>query len=88
MPKKKYRYIKLPGTHRQRNRARNLLKCQSIDTGWQVWGGEGSHFVTKNDKENFVCSCDVYQKENKLCSHIIKVQMQLGIFPERKLVEA
>lgn len=85
--KKQYRYIKLPGTHKQRNRARNLLKCHQVNGNtWVINGGEGEH-VVKLYVEELSCSCDVFQKEKKLCSHVIKVQMELGIFPERKLVE-
>jgi hypothetical protein len=83
MPKRKARlFQKLPGSHRQRNRARNLLHCESFSHGWRVWGGENVHFVEKVGTE-LACDCDVFNKENKLCSHIIKVQMSLGIFPER-----
>lgn len=81
MSKKKL-FNKLPGSHRQRNRARNILQCAPHLHGWHVWGGEKTHFVEKIGTE-LVCDCDVFNKENKLCSHIIKVQMSLSIFPER-----
>jgi hypothetical protein len=81
MSKKKHlQYQALPGTHRQRNRARLLLKCTAIKGGWLITGGENEHIVTPT-QDKFICDCNVYLIENKLCSHVIKVQMELGIFP-------
>lgn len=80
MRRPRMQYQKLPGSHKQRNRARNLLKCQKAGDKWLVYGGEASHYVTQNGSE-FECDCGVCQNENKLCSHIIKVKMELSLFP-------
>ena len=74
-------FKKLPGSHKQRNRARNLLHCESFLHGWRVWGGENSHFVEMMGTE-LGCDCEI-NKNGQICSHIIKVQMKLGAFPER-----
>lgn len=84
--KKKFQYYKpLPGTARQRNRARNLLKCEPVKGGWIISGGDNEHFV-KPLNDNLVCDCNVAVKENKLCSHVIKVQMVLGVFPTEPIL--
>ena len=80
--KKVKEFKRLPGSNRQRNRARNLLKCATTPNGWEVYGGENTHLVVQIGTD-LACDCDVYNKEEKICSHIIKVQMDLGIFPER-----
>lgn len=85
MPKKKMQYKKMPGSHRQRNRAKHLLKCNPIVDGWYVYGGENGHVVKQIGTE-LTCDCDVYNKEDKLCSHIIKVQMELNLFPSEPVL--
>ena len=89
MPKSKnagMNYTKLPGSHRQRNRARLVLKCiEESDNTWIVSGGEDEHLVVRRNGV-FLCDCHV-SKAEKICSHVIKVQMVLGIFPEPTLVK-
>ena len=86
MSKKKIQYYQaLPGTSRQRNRARHLLKCEAIKGGWLITGGENNHVVNPT-QDKFICDCNVYLKENKLCSHVIKVQMELGLFPTEPIL--
>jgi len=68
-----------------RNRARNLLKCHRVnDKLWLIWGGEANHNVKVND-DIFSCDCGPFTNgQVDLCSHIIKVKMEMGIFPSRK----
>jgi hypothetical protein len=81
MSKKASYYQALPGTHRQRSRARNLLVCtENSNDSWIVSGGENEHLVIRRYGV-FLCDCYASEKEKKLCSHIIKVQMTLGQFP-------
>lgn len=83
--KKKQYYIKLPGSHKQRNRARNLLKCEVLPDGWNIYGGDQPHKVVQIGTE-LACDCDVYNREEKLCSHVIKVLMELGKFPTEPIL--
>jgi len=62
---------KQPGSQKQRQYARRVLKCKKIDENtWQVWGGREEHII-----ENFVCDCWKAQVERKICSHIIRIGM-------------
>ena len=71
----------MPGSHRQRNRAKHILKCHTVAPGmWAISGGRDPHIVTQVDQENFHCDCNVFSQSG-FCSHIIKVQMELGQFP-------
>lgn len=85
MKKQKMQYKKMPGTARQRNRARHILKCDKAGEKWLVYGGDASHYVSQTE-EGFSCECNVFQKEKKLCSHIIKVRMILGLFPTEPIL--
>ena len=85
MSKKVSYYQALPGSNKQRNRARNLLKCEPITGGWRIYGGENEHIV-RPTPDNLICDCNVYLKENKLCSHVIKVLMELGQFPTEPIL--
>jgi hypothetical protein len=80
MAKKKMRFGKLPGTYKQRNRARNLLKLEKVADGWKITGGESDHLVVQVGTD-LTCDCVIFSRDNKICSHIIKVEMELGIFP-------
>lgn len=81
MSKKVSYYKALPGTNKQRNRARNLLKCvENSKDSWTVSGGENEHLVIKRYGQ-LLCDCYAAAEEKKLCSHVIKVQMVLGQFP-------
>ena len=85
MTRKYLHYIKLPGSNKQRNRARNLLKCMSNGDGsWLITGGESPHIVSQIGTE-LSCDCRIWNVENKLCSHIIKVKMELGMFPTKPI---
>ena len=76
-------FRKLPGSHKMRNRARNLLKCHETSKGnWIVWGGDNQHTI-KQDENTFECDCNIYLEKN-ICSHVIKVKMSIGEFQERK----
>lgn len=80
--KVKKQYVKMPGSSRQRNRARHLLKCESVGTNtWKVLGGRDAHTVKIGEMGGYECDCKVYQAENKLCSHIIRVRMERNDFP-------
>lgn len=85
MSKKKIRFGKLPGSNKQRNRARNLLKLEKVPDGWRITGGESDHLVIQVGTE-LTCDCDIFTKQDRLCSHIIKVQMELGLFPEFPII--
>lgn len=65
-----------------RHHAKANLKCGEIMPNvWKVWGGENSHDVTCHDGV-YVCDCD-NSKRNGICSHIIRVKLTQGKFPER-----
>jgi hypothetical protein len=87
MPKRKaMKYVPLPGSHKQRNRARHLLKIEIVQGGYKVTGGREDHFVSEIDADlTLACDCEVYKKTD-ICSHIIKVQMELGQFPPGPLL--
>jgi len=91
MPKRKHfyqQYEPLPGSHKQRNRARNILTCkENSENSWIISGGENEHLVIRRFGGFFLCDCDIATNEKKICSHVIKVLMELGQFPtEPKLV--
>lgn len=71
-----------PGSHRQRQRARDVLHCQNVaGPYWRVWGGENEH-VVKAEGKVYLCDCRIMmEKQNTICSHIIKVRMEVGDFP-------
>jgi hypothetical protein len=86
MSKKVQYYQALPGTNRQRGRARNLLKCvTNSQDSWIVSGGENEHLVIRKYGQ-YLCDCYASETEKKLCSHIIKVQMELGVFPTQPIL--
>ncbi len=83
---KKY-YVKMPGSSRQRNRARHLLKCDKVGLNtWVVSGGENAHTVKIGSLGGYECDCRVYRIEEKLCSHIIKVRMERNDFPSEPVL--
>jgi hypothetical protein len=73
-------YEKMPGTHRQRNRAKHVLMCEKVIDGWNITGGREIHKVIQVGTD-LTCDCIIFKSEDRLCSHIIKVQMELGLFP-------
>ena len=72
----------LPGGHRQRSRARNILKAERItESNWRVSGGQNEHTVMIEGvfgKYEYICDCGFVEKE---CSHILCVMLQTE--PER-----
>lgn len=83
MTKKKTQYVKLPATHRIRNRARKL-PCVRTETGFKVTS-RVDHFLTISDN-GINCDCEFY-KGGGLCSHAVCVMMFLDVFPKRELSE-
>jgi hypothetical protein len=80
------RFYKLPGTQRQRAAAKNILVCEKINSHtFQVWGGRDKHVVKKLWILRYSCDCYCNTVEKKICSHIIKVMMFEGVYPQRKL---
>ena len=76
----------LPGSHKQRNRARKLLNATLTSPAgqWLVNGGENDHIVmTDPNGESFDYACDCWHWNEKFspCCHIIRVMMTLE--PER-----
>jgi hypothetical protein len=57
------------------------LKCHHVtkDT-WTVWGGRDTHTIKDYGENYYECDCDSY-KVNNVCSHIIRVKMELKEFP-------
>lgn len=81
MAKKKMKFGGLPGTFKQRNRARNLLRAEKLESGaWKITGGESDHIVIQAGAD-LHCDCVICNRDKKICSHIIKVQMELGYSP-------
>jgi len=77
----------LPGSQRQREYARHQLFANlMMDGRWVVWGGDSTHILAGSG-ETLRCNYRYAKEDNEnLCSHIIKVQMVSGTFPERKKV--
>jgi hypothetical protein len=76
------KYRKLPGSHRQRNRARKILQCKWIsDDNLLVWGGREEHTVIYHGINEYVCDCTHFVQHKTICSHVIKVMMNEGVFP-------
>lgn len=63
----------LPGSKKQRHRARSMLKYQKLsDSVRLVWGGDEMHFI-RYENNNYSCDCYCNKQAGKLCSHIIKI---------------
>lgn len=83
----KKHYVKMPGSSRQRNRAKRLLKCVSVGQNiWVVSGGKDAHTVKIGSLGGYECDCKVYRVDEKLCSHIIKVRMERNDFPTKPVL--
>lgn len=69
---------KLPGSQRQRQRAKRLLSCKHISEGfWRVWGGVDEHIVKEG--KPYLCDCKIImEKQSDICSHIIRVMIEKG----------
>lgn len=81
MKKKTENKKPLPGSQRQRQRAKRILSCVHVSEGfWRVWGGENEHIV--KDGIPYLCDCKIMmEKQRPICSHIIRVMIENGELP-------